>query len=92
MKITVEIKNCMACRHVDHSGSFTVRGARQICGHSDSCKARKTHEQFKREYPEYAGRGYSRQDWKYHWYHRTVDDSGKVEIPSWCPLLNGSNY
>ena len=90
MLVTVEIKNCRACHHVDHSGSFTVRGARQICKHSDACKVRKTEEQFKREYPEYAKD--SRQDWKYHWYHRTVDDSGKVEIPSWCPLKHGAKY
>ena len=90
MKITVEIKNCQACRYVNHSGAFTIRGARQICGHSDACKIRKSIEEFYNEYPEYKElkKQLSRQDWKYHWYNRIV---GK-EIPSWCPLKNGSKY
>jgi len=87
MKVTVEINSCGGCNHSDHSGSFTVRGLRVICGHSDACVARKTKEEFAAEYPEY-GKDYATGDWKYHWYNRITDG----EITSWCPVKNGSPY
>lgn len=37
MIVAVNIKNCLDCRHRDHSGAFTEGGAKLICGHSDSC-------------------------------------------------------
>jgi hypothetical protein len=88
MKVTIEIKTCRACHHVDHSGGFTMGGARTICGHSDACKVRKSENEFKGEYPEYHKRGDYDKDWKYHWFNRIV---GK-KIPSWCPVKNGSPY
>ncbi len=90
MEIVVKIKTCRNCRHLDHSGSFTVRGARSICGHSDSCVTRKTKEDFGAEYPEYVDRDkIDYNDWSYHWYHRIVDPEN---IPIWCPLKSGSKY
>ena len=92
MFLTVEVKDCHRCHHVDHSGGFTVRGARTICGHSDACKKRKSIEEFGEEYPEYVyGKLRERFDfkhWKYHWYNRITDG----EIPDWCPLRHGSAY
>lgn len=89
LQIQVNLNTCRQCRHVTHSGGFTVRGARQICGHSDACIARKCKKEFKKEYPEYATtRDLS--NWKFHWYNRIVD--ADKDIPSWCPLRNGSQY
>lgn len=92
MLITVDVKTCRNCRHIDHSGAFTVRGARPICGHSDACKRRKTKGEFRKEYPEYAERDTTH--WKYHWYHRILGESDayKLPIPDWCPLKHGSAY
>jgi hypothetical protein len=87
MKIVVEINHCRGCHHSTHSGGFTIRGARVICGHSDAMKVRKTKEEFVAEYPEY-GSDYNVGDWKFYWYNRIVDN----EIPDWCPLKNGSKF
>jgi hypothetical protein len=101
MKITVEIKTCRNCRHLDHSGAFTVRGARLICSHSDACQKRVSKEAFLAEYPEYTDRFHPNNirkyegDWKYHWIHRVVTKSSKeepTEIPDWCPLKHGAGY
>lgn len=93
MKITVEIKSCMGCRHLDHSGAFTVRGARLICGHSNACKKRVSKLAFLAEYPEYKDRDLTH--FKYHWIHRVVTKSSNeepMEIPDWCPLKHGAGY
>ena len=92
MLITVEVNSCRQCRHRDHSGGFTHGGARGICGHSDSCKERKSIDEFKTEYPMYADEmNGDMKNWKYHWYNRIVDEN-ENEIPSWCPLKSGSSY
>jgi len=93
MKITVEINTCHNCRHMDHSGAFTVRGARLICSHSDACSKRVTIEEFLAEYPEYKDRDLTH--FKYHWIHRVLSRSSKEEptrIPIWCPLKRGAKY
>ena len=93
MDITVEIKDCVDCRHLDHSGGFTVRGTRSICGHSDACAIRVTKAKFKTEYPEYKTQDLTH--WKHHWFHRVLtSSSGKniKKIPNWCPLKHGSRY
>ena len=41
MEITVIINNCEDCRHKDHSGAYTIGGAKPICGHDDACVKRK---------------------------------------------------
>jgi len=93
MYLTVEIKCCRACKNVDHSGSFTKGGARVICGHSDACKDRRNHEEFKNEYPEYYAKGDHKDSWKYHWFNRIIENPEKESgIPNWCPLKSGSAY
>jgi len=95
VKITINIDTCERCRHVDHSGSFTVRGARLICGHSDACMERTTWERFFSEYPEYKDRDYNPVHFRYHWIHRVLTSSSreKVEkIPDWCPIKHGAEY
>ncbi len=90
MKVTINLQ-CQSCHHRDHSGSFTHGGARAICGHSGSCKARKSIREFKQEYPMYAGRDLSH--WKHHWYNRIIDDQiDNGEVPDWCPVKNGLPY
>jgi hypothetical protein len=37
MEITIRINTCKDCRHLDHSGSFTVGGSRPVCGHRGAC-------------------------------------------------------
>ncbi len=95
MKITVSIKTCRSCHHIDHSGSFTVRGARNICGHSDACGIERTSKtKWKKEYPEYGKRDID-EHWKYHWIHRVLTKDAQTdikEIPEWCPLKHGSKY
>lgn len=94
MQVTVNIKTCRSCHHVDHSGSYTVRGARPICGHSDACKVRTLKRAFLREYPEYS-RHDEFENFKYHWIHRVLMKSSKEEpkeIPTWCPLKHGAGY
>lgn len=88
LTITITINSCRACHHSDYSGGFTVRGSRQICGHSDACRARKSKQEFLNEYPEYS-KDYEAGSWKYHWYNRTIDSD---DIPEWCPLKHGSQY
>ena len=89
--MTVDINKCRNCDHTDHSGSFTVRGARSICGHSDACKERRSKTAFRKEYPEYTDDIKDMgKDWKYHWYHRIIDPDKKP--PVWCPLRHGSRY
>jgi hypothetical protein len=93
MKVCVTINTCHDCRHLDHSGSFTVRGARQICSHRDACQERTTAEKFHAEYPEYKSRDLTH--FKYHWIHRVLTGSREeeiAEIPNWCPLKRGSRY
>jgi len=88
MEVTVKINSCSDCRHHGHSGAFTIRGARPVCGHSDSGVIRLTVEEFKKEYPEYKGE--SRGDFNYHWIHRITDR--QEGIPEWCPLKHGKKY
>ncbi len=93
MLVTVEIKSCRNCRFIDHSGSFTIGGARDICGHSDACKKRYTIKEFLKEYPKYSDRDLTH--WKFHWYHRVLTDSSDEipkGIPDWCPLKHGASY
>ena len=78
---------------MDHSGAFTVRGARLICGHRDACKERVSREDFLKEYPEYKDRDLTH--WEFHWIHRVLSTSSEEEpkkIPNWCPLKKGANY
>lgn len=89
MEINLTINNCRQCHHVDHSGSFTVRGARTICGRSEACKARKSKKDFENEYPEYFKRGDIDKHWRHHWYHRIVPEN---KVPDWCPLKHGARY
>lgn len=98
MQVTVILNTCNDCRHLDHSGSFTVRGARPICGHDDACVERVTKEQFLAEYPEYIttiDRKRVDSRFKYHWIHRVVTKNSKEKIkgiPKWCPVKHGSLY
>ena len=95
MQVTVSLRSCLECRHIDHSGGYTIRGARQICGHSDACVERTTMEALLAEYPEYADDDYNPAHFKYHWIHRvlTKTSGDKVKgIVTWCPLKHGSQY
>jgi recombinational DNA repair protein (RecF pathway) len=87
MEVTVNLTTCRACHHSDHSGGFTIRGARVICGHSDACEVRRTREDLAKEYPEYV-KDYAKASWRHHWYNRVTDGV----IPEWCPLKHGSKY
>jgi len=94
MQITVKIRDCRDCRHIDHSGAFTVRGARLICSHSNACQRRVSKDEFRSEYPEYAKRDLTH--FKYHWIHRVLTKGNKdpkvIKIPDWCPLKHGAKY
>ena len=95
LNITVVLNSCNDCRHIDHSGSFTVRGARLICGHSDACGVERiSKKKFKKEYPEYRAEVHD-EGWLYHWTHRTLTENSKdpvIVIPEWCPLKHGALY
>ena len=94
LTITVVLKNCTECRYIDHSGAFTIRGARNICRHDDAKEnfPTRTKEEFWEEYPEYKKRDGDIPDdtWRYHWYNRIIPDINK--IPDCCPLKHGSGY
>lgn len=93
MEISVNIRTCRSCHHIDHSGGYTVRGARPICGHPDASRIRTTKEAFLREYPEYSRRELDH--FKYHWINRVITKDSKEEvkeIPTWCPLKHGARY
>lgn len=93
LKVVIKLENCYQCRHINHSGSHTIRGARLICNHSDVYEERVTKEDFIKEYPEYAQSNFTYS--KYHWIHRVLDKGGKddtAEIPVWCPLRHGKKY
>ena len=62
MEITVIIENCKDCRHKDHSGAFTVGGAKAICGHSGAVEIQ-------------VDKG--RKD-PYHWKHRVLNDDYSI--------------
>lgn len=91
--IHFEIEKCAHCRHLDHSGAFTIGGARDICGHYDSVELcpKKSKNSFKKEYHKYYVEMKSEkwEHWEYHWYHRIVDVDS---IPEWCPLKHGKQY
>ncbi len=92
MKIEIDLE-CRTCHHRDHSGSFTIGGARAICGHSDACRTRKSEHEFKNEYPEYHKRGDHDKNWRFHWFNRIIDNEiENGEVPNWCPVKNGSKY
>jgi len=88
MEIKINIEKCDSCIHRTHSGGFTVRGARPICGHPEACKIRRSKNAFKKEYPEYRTECKTA-DWKYHWFHRIIDPN---TIPDWCPIKHGAKY
>ena len=94
MQVTVVLKSCEDCRYCGHSGSFTVRGARQVCDHPDIVGIKMTtKEQFLKEYPEYKNKDL--EHFEYHWIHRvlTPNSDDRVKgIPKWCPLKTGSGY
>ena len=91
LTIKIDIKDCSECRHVDHSGAFTVRGARQICGHSSACgQVRVKKKAFVKEYPEYKDKSSSDYSYSFHWIHRVIVKP--YIIPDWCPLFNGAKY
>ena len=37
MEITIKINTCKDCRHLDHSGGYTIGGSRPVCGHRGAC-------------------------------------------------------
>ena len=78
--VTVCLRNCFDCSHVDHSGAFTPGGAKTICGHPDAYRWATKDKQVNRK----------DKDDKYHWRHRVIKDHKK--IPGWCPLKNGMCY
>jgi len=34
----IEIKNCVDCRYIEHTGAFTKGGAKPCCGHPNTVK------------------------------------------------------
>lgn len=95
MEVTVSLNSCRDCHHIDHSGGYTVRGARLICGHSKACKERVTMEALLSEYPEYKDEDYNPAHFRYHWIHRVLTKSSEEKlkgIPEWCPVKHGSRY
>ena len=94
MNIIVQINTCKDCRHLNHSGAFTARGARPICGHDNACEIRVSMNKFRKEYPEYSESTLS-DGWKYHWIHRCLTKNSAdtiTNIPEWCPLKHGFKY
>jgi hypothetical protein len=94
-KVTLKVvlKHCHQCRYIDHSGAFTIGGARDICGHYDAKEhfPKKTKQEFYKEYPAYAKREpIPDEHWPYHWYNRIIPDVN--QIPDCCPLKYGSEY
>ena len=81
ISVSIIINNCSDCPYVDHSGSFTPGGAKQICGHSDAAeRATKNKEvDFLVDdvYGEKVKAGI------HHWIHRVIINDN---IPDWCPL------
>ena len=96
VQITMQLDTCGACCHTDHSGAFTKRGARTICGHSDATETLqklgllRSKNSFRREYPEYAGEAKDYEHWGHHWFHLIIEYDGP--IVSWCPLKHGARY
>lgn len=79
MKITVTINTCSDCRHRDHSGAFTPGGAKPVCSHPNAV--------------ECATKNKEKPVDRFHWKHRVIrEKNGRLKIPSWCPLKNGSSY
>lgn len=97
MIITKEIKKCRQCRFVDHSGSFTPGGAKDIC---QGPSVIEWVAQYKNLYrPPYYIKAINNPKSRYHkdainyihWRHRVVE-ADKEKIPEWCPLKNGEFY
>jgi hypothetical protein len=40
MDVLVKIKTCKDCRHLSHTGAFTVGGAKPCCDHDQTCEKR----------------------------------------------------
>ena len=94
MLITIEIKKCIQCIHVDYSGGFTPRGAKGICNHPDAIEfvAKYKNIECPPDHIKHLNDKESPLHKKavnyIHWKHRII----KKSIPQWCPLKNGSSY
>ncbi len=76
-KVFIEIDKCDDCPYLDHSGSFTSGGAKQICGHNEASEKATRNKKFKTPAA------------LYHWHHRRISanlKTGNLIIPRWCPL------
>ncbi len=89
MKITVNINSCPNCRYIDHSGSFTPGGAKDICSHFDASKTvLRLKKGLRDDNPNDPKTIVEKQC--YYWGNRVIEDIKK--IPTWCPLKHGSGY
>lgn len=93
MLITVKIDNCVQCRHMDHSGSFTPGGAKHICGHPDISEViLKMKPETRYDDPNSITKKLLDKQC-YYWKNRIVEEFiDKKEIPFFCPIKNGSKY
>ncbi len=93
MEIKINIKTCLDCDHVGHSGAFTKGGAKPICEHSYAAECVWKEKQEDPDAEKYW-------DWKYRVipYRTKINNDLNVKyrepkkIPSWCPLKHGYKY
>jgi len=103
LEVTVRIESCHTCRHIDHSGAFTLGGAKLICGHRDAAKmvqeakglrdcGREVLKLFNSPDKKKRAEGdiMFRKTGSY-WGNRILPHNGD-KIPDWCPLKHGSRY
>lgn len=103
LKICVEVRNCFDCRHKDHSGAFTLGGAKRICSHPDVSdivsKIKKLHKLTTVDLRKInSTKASERQEGNEifkgsstYWKHRILPNGGNV-LPDWCPLKYGRGY
>ena len=98
LTITVCVRGCEDCRHIDHSGAFTPGGAKMICGHPDISENILKHKPHTRNDDPNALSNNKKHDNHidkqcYYWRNRIVEKYiEKGTIPYFCPLKNGSAY
>jgi len=98
LTITVCVRGCEDCRHIDHSGAFTPGGAKMICGHPDISENILKHKPHTRNDDANALSNNKKHDNHidkqcYYWRNRMVGKYiEKGTIPYFCPLKNGSAY
>jgi hypothetical protein len=80
----IQIRKCLDCEHIDHSGAFTPGGALSVCGHPNAPDKNKM--EGVRDFNDVVTKEIAETIWG----PRKLN--ADFSIPEWCPVKQGFQY